>query len=84
LEEVTASFHKELFAGKGVFVAGGTSGIGLGTARAFRALGAVVMATGATSGECDLASKDAANTGITFAPLDVRFGKDYRNLSSYA
>lgn len=72
MEEITASFKKDLFAGKGVFVTGGTSGIGLGTARAFHALGAVVMATGATSGECDLASRDSTNAGINFAPLDVR------------
>jgi NAD(P)-dependent dehydrogenase (short-subunit alcohol dehydrogenase family) len=71
VEEITASFKKDLFAGKGVFVTGGTSGIGLGTARAFHALGAVVMATGATSEECNRASKDAANAGINFAPLDV-------------
>jgi NAD(P)-dependent dehydrogenase (short-subunit alcohol dehydrogenase family) len=72
VEAITASFKKDLFAGKGVFVSGGTSGIGLATARAFHALGAGVMATGATSAECDLASKEAANTGINFAPLDVR------------
>lgn len=72
VEEIIASFKKDLFAGKGVFVVGGTSGIGLGISRAFHALGAVVMATGATPVECDIASKDATNAGINFAPLDVR------------
>lgn len=74
MEEITASYKNDLFAGRGVFVTGGSSGIGLGAARAFRALGAVVVATGATQIECDLASKDAANSGISFAPLDVRDG----------
>ncbi len=72
MEEITASFRKDLFAGRGVLVTGGTSGIGLGAARAFHALGAGVIATGATQGECSLASRDAANAGIRFAPLDVR------------
>lgn len=33
-----------------------------------------MLATGVTQNECDLASKDPANAGITFAPLDVRDG----------
>lgn len=72
MEQIAASFKKDLFAGKGVFVTGGTSGIGLGTARAFQALGAIVIATGATAEECTAASRDAANAGINFASLDVR------------
>lgn len=72
MEEIVATYKNDLFAQRGVFVTGGSSGIGLGAARAFRALGAVVVATGVTQSECDLASKDAANAGISFLPLDVR------------
>jgi NAD(P)-dependent dehydrogenase (short-subunit alcohol dehydrogenase family) len=74
VEEIAVTYKGDLFAGRGVFVTGGSSGIGLGVARAFRALGAAVTATGVTQNECDLASKDAANSGIKFAPLDVRDG----------
>ena len=63
-----------LFQGRGVLVTGGTSGIGLGAAVAFRDLGASVLATGATEAECERARSDAANAGIAFAPLDVRDG----------
>jgi NAD(P)-dependent dehydrogenase (short-subunit alcohol dehydrogenase family) len=63
-----------LFAGRGVLVTGGTSGIGLGAAAAFRDLGAIVLATGATDAECERARAEAANAGIAFAPLDVRDG----------
>jgi NAD(P)-dependent dehydrogenase (short-subunit alcohol dehydrogenase family) len=59
----------EFYAGKTVLVVGGTSGIGLGIATAFRDAGAVVFATGATSAEVDSA---AATEGIAFHTLDVR------------
>lgn len=65
-------FAPQLFAGRSVLVTGGTSGIGEGCARAFRALGADVVATGATEGERERAEADAANTGIRFGVLDVR------------
>src|SRR3954471_20293257 len=67
---IVDSFAPGLFAGRGVLVTGGTSGIGLGAALAFRDLGAGVVATGATDAECERA--DAANRGITFRRLDVR------------
>ena len=69
---IVDSFAPGLFAGRGVLVTGGTSGIGLGAALAFRNLGAGVVATGATEAECERAGADAANGGITFRPLDVR------------
>jgi NAD(P)-dependent dehydrogenase (short-subunit alcohol dehydrogenase family) len=66
------AFAPDLFSGMAVLVTGGTSGIGLGTAVAFRDLGAAVLATGATEDECERARGESANGGIRFAPLDVR------------
>ncbi|MFL5121849.1 MAG: SDR family NAD(P)-dependent oxidoreductase, partial [Microvirga sp.] len=71
---IVDSFAPGLFAGRGVLVTGGTSGIGLGAALAFRDLGAAVLATGATDAVCERASADAANAGIAFRRLDVRDG----------
>jgi NAD(P)-dependent dehydrogenase (short-subunit alcohol dehydrogenase family) len=75
MEPLTASFRPDLFTGRHVLVTGGTSGIGEGVARAFRALGAEVMATGVDASECDRAAGDAANAGIAYTPLDVRDGR---------
>ena len=66
-------FVPHAFAGHRVLVTGGTSGIGLGAALAFRNLGAQVTATGATEAECAAARADA-NAGIAFMRLDVREG----------
>src|SRR5436309_13622104 len=67
---VTDAFAPGLFASATVLVTGGTSGIGLGAALAFRDLGASVVATGATKAECERAA--AENEGIAFERLDVR------------
>jgi NAD(P)-dependent dehydrogenase (short-subunit alcohol dehydrogenase family) len=64
------TFAPGLFAGATALVVGGTSGIGLGCARAFRDLGARVLATGATEREAEIAA--AENAGIAFSVLDVR------------
>ena len=69
---IAESFAPGLFAGKSVFVTGGTSGIGLGAALAFRELGADVVATGATEEERARAAADPAHAGVRFAVLDVR------------
>jgi NAD(P)-dependent dehydrogenase (short-subunit alcohol dehydrogenase family) len=71
---VVEAFAPGLFAGKAVLVTGGTSGIGLGAALAFRELGASVVATGATQAECERARTDVANAGVAFEQLDVRDG----------
>jgi NAD(P)-dependent dehydrogenase (short-subunit alcohol dehydrogenase family) len=59
----------EFYTGKTVLVVGGTSGIGLGIATAFRDAGASVVATGATEAEVDAAG---SIDGITFHTLNVR------------
>jgi NAD(P)-dependent dehydrogenase (short-subunit alcohol dehydrogenase family) len=74
MSDVVGAFRPGLFAGRGVLVTGGTSGIGLGCARAFRALGALVTATGATDLECARAGASGAD-GIAFERLDVRDGE---------
>jgi NAD(P)-dependent dehydrogenase (short-subunit alcohol dehydrogenase family) len=53
--------------GQAVLVTGGTSGIGAGIARAFRAAGARVLVTGLTEAE----SAAARGEGFDAAPLDV-------------
>jgi NAD(P)-dependent dehydrogenase (short-subunit alcohol dehydrogenase family) len=68
------TFSPDLFSGRRVLVLGGTSGIGLGAARAFRHLGAEVRATGASEAERNAAAEANAATGIGFATLDVRDG----------
>ena len=68
------TFAPDLFAGRSVLVTGGTSGIGLGCALAFRDLGAGVVATGATEAERARAAGDPGHAGITFGVLDVRDG----------
>jgi NAD(P)-dependent dehydrogenase (short-subunit alcohol dehydrogenase family) len=66
------SYARDLFAYKHVFITGGTSGIGLGSALAFRDLGATVTATGASEDDVVEARDHADNQGILFAQLDVR------------
>jgi NAD(P)-dependent dehydrogenase (short-subunit alcohol dehydrogenase family) len=58
--------------GKSVLIAGGTSGIGAGIAKAFASQGARVMATGATSREIEVACDDRDMAGVEFSLLDVR------------
>jgi NAD(P)-dependent dehydrogenase (short-subunit alcohol dehydrogenase family) len=70
-----STFSAGLFRGRQVLVVGGTSGIGLGAARAFRDLGAQVEATGATEAEQSRAADDDGNCNISFSPLDVRDGR---------
>jgi NAD(P)-dependent dehydrogenase (short-subunit alcohol dehydrogenase family) len=62
------SWATEFYTGKTVLVVGGTSGIGLAIATAFRDAGATVVATGATDAEVAAANAD----GIAFHRLNVR------------
>jgi NAD(P)-dependent dehydrogenase (short-subunit alcohol dehydrogenase family) len=55
-------------------IVGGTSGIGLGSALAFRRLGARILATGASESERVRAAAASDTAGIDFATLDVRDG----------
>jgi NAD(P)-dependent dehydrogenase (short-subunit alcohol dehydrogenase family) len=66
------TFMPHLFKGRAALVTGGTSGIGLACARAFRDLGATVSATGVTEAECGRATEEPANARIGFHTLDVR------------
>ncbi|MFC4173627.1 SDR family NAD(P)-dependent oxidoreductase [Microvirga sp. GCM10011540] len=69
---ITDAFASHLFDSQTVLITGGTSGIGLACAKAFRDLGAVVTATGATAAEQVRATDDESNTDICFDVLDVR------------
>jgi NAD(P)-dependent dehydrogenase (short-subunit alcohol dehydrogenase family) len=64
-----------LFQGRQALITGGTSGIGAAIAEGFLALGASVLATGATDTEIHAARQLPAIKGAQFATLDVRDGK---------
>lgn len=68
----------DCFAEKHVLVTGGTSGIGLGIARAFLAGGAIVTATGVTLEEASAAAQDVP--GLRTALLDVRNAAEIESL----
>ncbi|MCC5977499.1 MAG: SDR family oxidoreductase [Salinarimonas sp.] len=70
--QTNRTFTGDLFAGQHVLVSGGTSGIGLACARAFRDHGAQVVAGGVGDPAPEMASRDPANAGIRFIDLDVR------------
>lgn len=74
MSDFTGSFRQDLFAGRRVLVSGASSGLGLGIARGFAALGAHVTATGSSATKLSACAEDPANSGIEFVPLDVRDG----------
>ena len=72
MREIIESFRPGLFANKCVLVSGASSGIGLSIARGFVSLGAAVTATGTSEIKLAKAAANVANSGISFASLDVR------------
>jgi NAD(P)-dependent dehydrogenase (short-subunit alcohol dehydrogenase family) len=72
--EITKYFAKDLFAGKAVFVTGGGSGINLGVAKNFAAVGANIAICGRTQERLDGAAKELEALGArVFAKVaDVR------------
>lgn len=71
---VTECLSKELFKGKTVFVTGGGSGINLGVAKNFAALGAKVAICGRTQERLDAAAAELSGLGAKVCPVvaDVR------------
>ena len=78
---VTQYLAKDLFTGKTVFVTGGGSGINLGVAKNFAALGANVAICGRTQEKLDAAAVELRALGAKVCPVaaDVR---DYAALEA--
>jgi len=72
--DITAYFSRELFKGKTVFVTGGGSGINLGIAKNFAALGANIAICGRTQAKLDGAAVELRALGAKVCPVaaDVR------------
>jgi NAD(P)-dependent dehydrogenase (short-subunit alcohol dehydrogenase family) len=66
MSRIVDAFAPDLFKARSVLVTGGTSGIGLGAALAFRDLGAAVLATGGADAECERARADAGMAASRF------------------
>ena len=73
-DAATSVWPVDCFAGKSVFVCGGSSGIGAAIAEAFVRAGAVVTFTGATTREVDDAASNPLLASATGRVLDVRDG----------
>ena len=71
---VTQYFAKDLYKGKTVFVTGGGSGINLGVAKNFAALGANIAICGRTQEKLDAAAEELRALGAKVCPVaaDVR------------
>ena len=71
---ITECFAKDLFKGKTVFVTGGGSGINLGVAKNFAALGANLGVCGRTQAKLDAAAEELRALGAKVCPVaaDVR------------
>lgn len=69
-----STFGQGLFAGKGVYIAGGTSGINLGIALRFAQLGARVAVLGRNADKAEAAAKEIRACGVDALALaaDVR------------
>ena len=71
---ITQYFAKDLYRGKTVFVTGGGSGINLGVAKNFAALGASIAICGRTQEKLDAAAEELRALGAKVCPVaaDVR------------
>jgi NAD(P)-dependent dehydrogenase (short-subunit alcohol dehydrogenase family) len=71
---ITSYFSSELFKGKTVFITGGGSGINLGIAKNFAALGANIGICGRTQAKLDAAAAELRALGAKVCPVaaDVR------------
>src|SRR5262245_54947849 len=71
---ITRYFAKDLLRGKNVFVTGGGSGINLGVAKNFAAVGANVAVCGRTQEKLDAAARELSDLGVKVCPVvaDVR------------
>ena len=71
---VTQYFAKDIYKGKTVFVTGGGSGINLGVAKNFAALGASIAICGRTQEKLDAAAEELRALGAKVCPVaaDVR------------
>jgi NAD(P)-dependent dehydrogenase (short-subunit alcohol dehydrogenase family) len=80
--EITKYFSKDLFKGRTVFVTGGGSGINLGIARNFAALGANLAICGRTQERLDAAAAELRELGaaVCAGVADVR---DYAAVESF-
>ena len=72
MDEIIDTFRPDLFAGKRVWVSGGSSGIGLAIAKGFARLGANVVATGASHAKIEAARAESGAKSPRFEVLDVR------------
>jgi NAD(P)-dependent dehydrogenase (short-subunit alcohol dehydrogenase family) len=70
--KIASHFPTELFKGKTVFVTGGGSGINLGIARNFAALGANIAICGRTQAKLDTAAVVRAWEPMSAGRADVR------------
>jgi NAD(P)-dependent dehydrogenase (short-subunit alcohol dehydrogenase family) len=72
--QVTQYLAKDLYKGKTVFVTGGGSGINLGVAKNFAALGASIAICGRTQEKLDAAAAELSTLGARVCPVvaDVR------------
>ena len=79
--KITSYFSKDLFQGKTVFITGGSSGINLGIARNFAAVGANLGLCGRAQDKLDAASAELRELGarVSAHSADVR---DYAALDS--
>ena len=72
--KITSYFSKDLFQGKTVFITGGSSGINLGIARNFAAVGANLGLCGRAQDKLDAASAELRELGaqVSAHSADVR------------